>query len=179
VRERAAAVNVSDEVDVGPNLEGDCHVDDVGRAQVDLGRTASALDDDLVEFSDEALERGFDDRPQAVAALEPGQRGRDRVVSAHDDHLAVRLSLRLQEHGVHAHVGRNAGRECLNVLRAPDLKSVGGHGGVRAHVLGLERRDPKTGSGEVAAQRGGQKRLARVARAAHDHDRTLRHVYLG
>ena len=63
MRERAAAVNVSDEVDVGPAFEGDRHVDDVGSAQVDLGRTPGALDDDLVEFSDEALERGFDDRP--------------------------------------------------------------------------------------------------------------------
>ena len=67
----------------------------------------------------------------------------------------------------------------MNVLRAPDLEPIGRHGGVRAHVLGLEWRYSQTARREMAAQRSGQKRLARVARAAHDHDRTLRHVYLG
>ena len=121
------------------------------------------------------LERGLDDRPQARAALEPGQRGRGRVVAAHDDHLAVRLRAWFQEHRVHAHLGRGARRERLDVLRAPDLEPVGRHGGVGAHVLGLERRHPQAPIGEIAAQRGRQQRLASVARAAHDHDRSPRH----
>jgi hypothetical protein len=142
VREGAAPVDVRDQVDIGSALKRNRHIDDVAGAQVDLGRTAGALDDDLVEFCNEAGERGLDDRPQAAAALEPGQRGRGRVVAAHDDHRAVRVCAWFQEHRVHAHLGRRACRERLDVLRAPDLEPVGRHGGVSAHVLGFERRHP-------------------------------------
>ena len=118
-----------------------------------------------------ALRRG----PQARAALEPGQPGRGRVVAAHDDHLAVRLRAWFQEHRVHAHLGPGACRERLDILRAPDLEPIGRHGGVGAHVLGLERRNAQAPIGEIAAQRRRQQRLASVARAAHDHDRSPCH----
>ena len=65
VRERAAPIDVGDEVDVCLALQRDRHVHDVAGAQIDLRWAAGAFDDDLVEFLDQTVERGLDDRPQA------------------------------------------------------------------------------------------------------------------
>ena len=123
MRERAASVDIGDEVDLGPAFQRDRHVDDVAGAQVDLGWASGALDDDPVEVADQAVERGLDHRPEARPALEPGQFSRERVVAAHDDDLAVRVRLGFQEDRIYSGFGRNASCEGLDVLGAPDLAS--------------------------------------------------------
>ena len=111
------------------------------------------------------------DGPEPRAPLAPGQpRDREVGLAQHDD-LRARVGLRLDQHRVHARLGRDARRRRLHDLRPPELAAVRCHAGVVAHVLGLERRDAQALVGQQAAERGGQVRLAGVRRAALHHQR--------
>ena len=171
VCERPAAVDVAAQQDGRADLERDRHVDDVAVAQVDLGRTARALDHDDVVVVHQPVQRRANDRPERRAALAPGQT-RDLVIGlAQHDHLRARVGLGLDEHRVHARLGRDARGGGLHDLRAPELAPVGRDAGVVAHVLRLERRHAQALVGEQPAERCRQIRLARVRRAALHHQR--------
>jgi len=89
---------------------------------------------------------------------------------AEDDDLAARIALRLDEHRIHAHVGLDAGREGLQVLRDADLPA-GDDAGVVRHVLRLERDDVDAAPPQRTAERRRDEALPRRARAALHHER--------
>ena len=79
------------------------------------------------------------------------------------------LALRLQEHRVHVHGGRDARRPGLEGLGAADLAAVGRDGGVVRHVLRLERPHPEAPAGVEAGEPGNDQRLADIGAGALDH----------
>ena len=170
---RPAAVDVAAQQDGRLDLERDRHVDDVAVAQVDLRRTAGALDHDDFEVVDQPVQRRAHDGPEPpLGAPRPGQGARLRVHAAHHHHLAPRgVRGRLQEDGVHPRLGHGARGERLDVLCAADLAPVRRHRGVVAHVLRLEWRHAVPAVGQRPTEAGGQEGLSRVRRAALHHQR--------
>jgi hypothetical protein len=71
---------------------------------------------------------------------------------AEQDHLAVCVRLRLEQHGIHAHIGNAARRERLKILSAAHFP-VGNDARIVAHVLRLERRHFEAAPGIPARQR--------------------------
>ena len=71
--------------------------------------------------------------------------GADHAALDHD--LAAGLALGLQQHRVHVHGGRDAGRPRLQRLGPADLAAIGGDGGVVRHVLRLERPHARARAG--------------------------------
>ena len=78
--------------------------------------------------------------------------------------------LGLQQHRVHRGHRLAPRGPRLQRLRPADLAAVGGHRGVVAHVLRLERRDAQPAIGEGAAEAGDDQRLADVRAGSHEHE---------
>ena len=141
VREHAAAVDVPDEDDRRVGDPRRAHVGEVGLEEVDLRRAARPLEQHEVVLGQKLAQRALDRRPEPGAALAPGQCA-EREVARPSTTTWLRVSaFGLDEHRVHAHVGRDPRGERLEVLRDADLAAVDDPRVVR-HVLGLERRDP-------------------------------------
>ena len=169
VRERAAAVDVRDEQHGGAGDVRAAHVREVGVAEVDLRGTARALEHDELVLGEQAPQRVLGDGPERAATLAPGKAAEREIGPAEDDDLAARVALRLDEHRIHAHVGLDAGREGLQVLRDADLPA-GDDAGVVRHVLRLERDDVDPAPPQRTAERRRHEALPRRARAALHHE---------
>ena len=179
VGERTATVDVGHEQASGLGVQGGAHVDVVARVQVDLGRRARAFDHDDLVVAHQRVEPVACERPQALAAFAPGHGGQVGAHAAHHDHLAGGVVLGLEQHRVHAHLGRGARRQRLKVLRAADLahRAVDARHDTRvvAHVLRLERRDLQTLPRVPAAQCCCEPALAGAAGRAQHHHGARRH----
>ncbi len=156
---------------------GKAHIGDVAGAEVDLGRAACAFDDDQIAPCGEAVKAlehlGHQGRLQLaiVPRLERGE-----ALPLHD-HLRADIGLGLEEHGVHIDERLEPRRPRLKRLRAADLATIGGHGGVVRHILRLERRNPEAAPHIGPRQPRDDKRFADVRARALDHDR-LGHRHL-
>ncbi len=166
VGERPAAVDVADEQRRGVGVVEHPVVDEVG--QVDLRRAAGPLDDDELVVGTQAVERVGHRRPQMWATVAPRHLREIAAGNAVDHHLAAGVGLRLEEHGVHPHVGTDPGCAGLQPLGDADLAAVDDASVVR-HVLRLERHDVDTLAGEPSAQRRDEQALAGVRRAPEHH----------
>jgi hypothetical protein len=168
-RDHTATVDVADEDhgDVGGAREA--HVGDVARAQVDFGRAARAFDDDEVAAGGQPFEAVEHVDQQPVATLAPARGGERAAHLAADDELRRAVALRLEQDRVHVDAGRDAAGDRLGRLRAADLATVGGDGGVVRHVLRLERSDRQPAIGEGAAQARDEHRLADVRAGPLEH----------
>ena len=141
--EHAAAVDVADEQHRRVGEPRDVHVDDVARAQVDLGRAARALDHDQLVALAQALaarpRRPRRELVRAAAVRRARARGRRRGRSRS---AARRWSASgLIRIGFMSTVGEHARGRGLHRLRAADLEPLAADRGVERHVLRLERRD--------------------------------------
>ena len=144
--------------------------------QVDLRRAARPLADHHVEAAAagrRALEHEAEQRRLGVA----GRRRRRGCAQGRPMTITwlVRSDCRLEQDGVHGHLGRDTGGLGLGRLGPPDLVPGGGHGRVERHVLGLERRHPDAAPGQQPAQPGHHRRLAGVAGGAADHQPAPQH----
>ena len=151
MRERAAAINVGNEVHIGLTFERHRHVDDVTRTQIDLRGAARAFDNELLIVMYEAMERFSDNRPQVLLALHPWERADAIVDASHHNHLTEGVGTRFEKNRIHACLWRDSGRERLEILGPPDLLAIRSDGGVVAHVLRFEWRDLNLAIREVAA----------------------------
>jgi hypothetical protein len=86
-----------------------------------------------------------------------------------DNDLRADLGLRLEQHRIHVDRRRHAARPRLQRLRPADLATVGGHGGIVAHVLRLERPHRQTAPDVRPAEPGHEQRLANVRPGALEH----------
>jgi hypothetical protein len=149
-------------------------VDVVVRRQVDLGRRARPFDHDQVVPRCQAFEGITRRVGQPQAAFAPGHARQRRVGDARHHHLAGRVALGFQQHGVHVHRRQGASGQRLKVLGGTDLAqsavAARHHAGVVAHVLRLERRHVHAAACRHAAQGGGQPALAGAAGAPPDDD---------
>ena len=167
-RQRAAALDVGNDQHGYPRRHGEAHIGDVAGAQIDLGRTARALDQDQLGVFREAGEALQHPRHQARlqrvvvtgagAALDPSL----------DHNLTASLALGLQEHRVHVDRGRGAAGARLQRLGTADL-AARRDGGVVGHVLRLERPHRQPPSRKGPAQAGDDQRLADMGAGALDH----------
>ena len=92
------------------------------------------------------------------------------VGPAEHHHLRAAVAARLEQHRVERDARRQPAGLRLHGLGPADLAAVGGDDRVVGHVLRLERRDLHPAPGEVPADPGDQRALARVGgRAGHQH----------
>ena len=99
--EDAAPVNIADEEDRGPGVEGDPHIDDVGLLEIDLRGTPRPFHDDDVVVPTERVECGghlVPDRRLHGVVLARGAHG---ARTTHDDDLRASLSLGLEKNRIH------------------------------------------------------------------------------
>ena len=165
----AAPVYVAQQHDGHAGGTGEAHVGDVALAQVHFRGAARAFDNHQVGVGGYGRE----------AVQDPGQeRGLQGMVVAGsglaidaplDDHLGPGLGRGLEQHRVHVHARRHAGRPGLQGLGAANLATVGGDGGVVGHVLGLEGADGEPAPPVGPAQPRHQQGLAHVRPGALDH----------
>jgi hypothetical protein len=174
VGEHAAAVDVADDHDRQVGGLRETHVRDVVAPQVDLGGRAGALADHHVEAGAQVGEARGDDVEQRSLPLLVGPRA-DRAVhpAAHHD-LGAAVAARLEQHGVERDARREAARERLHRLCAPDLAAVERDDGVVRHVLRLERRHRHTPARQQPADPGDQGALAGV-RGRSRHQQSALH----
>ena len=138
--DHAAAVDVADQHHRHVGGAGEAHIGDVVGAQIDLGRAARAFDQHDV---------GFALQPREAVQHERHQLRLDRLIigcarasidfALHHE-LRADLALRLEQHRVHMHGGRDARGARLQRLGAADLAAVLRHRCVVRHVLRLERQ---------------------------------------
>ena len=169
--EHAAPVDVAHEQHRRVHELREAHVHDVVLFEVDFRRTARALDDDDIRLLAQAVERLADDREKLALVSPVFACGVVAVRLSHNDDLRTDVARRLEQDGVHAHIGRDAGGFRLHHLCAAHLAAVRRDERIERHVLRLERRDPVAVLPENAAQRRAEQTLARVRAGAlyHDH----------
>ena len=154
---------------------GKAHVGDVMGTQVDLGGAARAFHQDEVRRGPQPLEALQDHGHQLLLRFLEVSRV---VVAAHlaaDHHLSAHVGLRLEQHRVHVHRGRDPAGPGLQRLGSSDLAAVGRYRGVVGHVLRLERPHRVAAAGEQAAKPGGHQRLAGVRGRSLEHEGAGRH----
>src|SRR6266851_9097358 len=137
--------------------------------QIELGSPARTFDHDQIELIGEGLVAPDDLGPclGAISLMLSRLHVKARPSTDHD--LASRLTLRLQQHGIHVDVWLQATRLCLHRLRTADLTASRADRGIVRHVLRLEGRHTDTVTREGAAQRGHDDTFADVRRGSHYH----------
>ena len=169
----AAAIDIADQHNGNVGSPGEAHIGDVATAQVDLGRTARALDQDEVGFGLEAAEAVEDglQEPRLPGLVLARLRMADDAALYH--HLRTDLALRLQQNRIHVDGGRHPRGTGLQRLGATDLTAVHRHGGIVRHILRLERPDAET------LRRIGPREPRHDQRLADVRARALHHQGLG
>ena len=168
--EHAAPVDVAHQQHRRVHQLGQAHVDNVLLLQVDLGGTACPLDDDDVIVGGQAvvgLQNGGNIRPLAAVVFHGPHIALDNAV---DDDLAAHIGGGLQQDGVHAHIGSDAGGLCLHHLGAAHLAPRRSDKGVEGHVLTFEGRHPPAVLFENTAQARRQQAFPGIGHGALDHD---------
>lgn len=169
LRKDAAAINIGDEHHGAIGSLREAHIRDVALAQVHFGRAAGTLDEHEVAFRAQPFER-FEHRLQRGRFV--GVIGAGVQIAAcaavHDD-LRADIAVRLEQHGVHVRLRRDARRECLPRLRTADLAAIDGHGAVQRHVLRLERCDAFAGARGNSTKRADERALARIGTRSLNH----------
>ena len=169
--EHAAAVNVGDQHHRAIGGFCEAHVGDVAVAQVDLGRTACALDQHHLILAPEAR-IGFEHRShRAGLVVVIGARIHVGAHLAVDDDLRAGVGARLEQDRIHVGVRREAGSLRLKRLGAADLAAVGRDCAVERHVLRFERHHGDAAAPEHPGQPCNQRALARVRGCALNHQR--------
>ena len=173
--EDAAPVYVASQQYRGAGVQGHPHIDDFVLLEVDFGRAARALDDYHVVLRPEGVQRAGDALPEH--GLGSGEVARRRLGCglAQQHHLGSVIGFRLEQNGVHFHLGFHAAGFGLHRLGPAQLAAGGSDEGVVGHILRLERGHAVAVLPEDAAQRGDQHALANVRRSALHHD----HAALG
>ena len=170
-----AALDVGDETNRHAGPARKTHIGDVTAPEVDLRRTAGALDDNEFELTakpPETLEHGFE-QCAATTHVIGGTTRRHRA--AVDDHLRRAVGLRFEQHRVEVNTRCQTGGLRLQRLGAADLTAVRTGGRVVGHVLRLEGGDGDAAAARNAHERGGQDGLADVRTRALEHQCAGRH----
>jgi hypothetical protein len=161
-------------VDVG-HQDGRCagplrhaQVHDVLRHEVDFGAGAGALQDDQLECPAQAFQRPGCFSEQMLLLGVVVARAAVPAAGPQQDHLAADVAGRLQQDGVHVHMGRYPGGLGLDDLGAAHLEPLRRHPGVVGHVLGLERRHFYAPPAEDAAQGRRDDALAHIRAGPED-----------
>ena len=168
--EHPATVDVSHEHHRKVLLPGQTHVRVVPGAQVDLGgRPGTFTDDEIVCRGELVVGRpgrlGKGLPPGGVLA---GLQHSAGLATQHDERAPVGAGL--EQHRVHRRAGLHPGSSGLQVLCPTDLRAVGAHHGVVAHVLCLERHDVDPLTHCRTTQGGDDERLAGIRGGSGDED---------
>ena len=177
----SAAVNIGHQQATGVGVPSDTQVDDVAVHQVDFCGRACAFNDNHIVFSDQLIQRCRNVWPDLFAATAPRRIAQLRAHLPQQDHLAARVSLRLEQQRVHADIGLSLRRQRLKILCAADLTHAicaGYNPCVVAHVLRLEGRHLESLARVMSTQGRGQPALACPAGCAQHHDATRCHAGL-
>ena len=142
MREHAAAIDIGHQHDRAIDRFRETHVGDVAIAQIDLGGTARAFDENRVVRRLQTRIRFQHrlERDGLVVVIRARIEIHARL--AVDDHLRAAIAGRLEQHRIQIGVRGDARRHRLQRLSAADLAAVDRHRAVERHVLRLERRDP-------------------------------------
>ena len=183
-REHPAPVDVTDHDRRDVGMPGETHVDVVARSQVDLCRTAGALAHHDVEARRQVVVCRVGRRRQVRTPADELRRRDLAGRLTHDDHVALAVTARLEQHGVHGGLGDGAGGQRLDPLGPADLRARTVADGsadhrVVGHVLRLVGRDLEPATGEGTAQPGRDDALAGVRGRAGDQQRTAHGVCTG
>ena len=171
LREHAPAVDVAHEQHRRRRHLGHAHVHDVVVFQVNLGRAAGALQDDDVEAACQVVIGAHDVGDELVLVGEVLASAHGLASLAVHDDLAARVAGRLQQNGVHGHLGWNARRLGLHHLGTTHLITRRRDGRVQRHVLRLERGHPQAILGKHPTKPRYEQALARIRHRSLHHDR--------
>ena len=95
---------------------GDPHVHNVTARQIDLGGRARALNHHHIVLGPQRIQRRRNLWPDLEAAAAPRHGAQLRTHLPHQHHLAVRVTLGLEQQRVHPHIGHGVGSQGLEVL---------------------------------------------------------------
>ena len=174
--EDTATVDVGNQDDRAVYRLGKTHVSDVARAQVDLRRTACALDHNCLVFGHQpcmGAQHGVARHALVVVVGAGIHVANDAPVN---DDLCTHITVGLEQHRVEIGVGWQATRLCLHRLSATDFAAVSGYSTVQRHVLGFERRHAHVVPCQPAAQGRDQRALTGIGGGALDHQGAGGHV---
>src|SRR5580700_1825137 len=144
----------------------EAHIGDVVAAQIYFGGAAGTFDQHDVGLGFHARITIEHERQQlGLHFLIGGGFGAAVDAALHHD-LRADLALRLQQHRIHVHARRRAGRARLQRLSATDLAAVRRHRRIVRHVLRLERTNLYSAQREGARQPGDDQRFADVRAGA-------------
>ena len=161
-RKGPATVNIRHQGHMRPGITGHAHVYNVVGLEVNFGRAARPFKHHHVHICGQT----------AVGAAHglPGFRLIGEILAhAHVPHgfaqhnnLRTHVGRGLEQHGVHAHVWREAAGGGLQDLSAAHFLAVAGYKRIERHVLRLERCNPQPPAGQQAAYGRRNQAFARV-----------------
>ena len=174
-RDHPAPVDVADQHHRTAGRLGKPHIGDVAGPQIDLRRTASALDQQQIRVLRQPR-RTFQHRRQQFG-LQSLIFPRTGVADpfAVDHHLGADIGLRLQQYRIQIDHRIDSGGPRLQRLGPADLTAIDRDGGVVRHVLRLERPHLQAPPGEQTTQARHDQRLADIRAGALEHERPRRH----
>ena len=168
--EHAAPVDVACQQDGGIHQFCKAHVDDIIRFQVDLRRTACALNHDDIHIFGQTVVGGENLRDERFFHLEIGGCGHLAPYLAVHDDLTAHVTAGFEQDGIHPHVRFHSCCLCLHHLCPAHFQPVTGDKAVQCHVLALEGSHAVAILGKNAAERGAQQAFARAAHGSLHHN---------
>ena len=154
--EHAAAIDIPDQHHLGIGHLDDRPVHQIAISQIDLRSAAGAFDNHDLILQGEAVVTAFhcpkQFRVPAPSKIGPGL-ARGKYFSLHDD-LRPGIGFRLEQNGIHIHMGGNSTGFGLQGLSAPDLSALRRDKGVQRHILRFEGRHAEPGAIQQPAEPG-------------------------